>query len=630
MQRKYTFFSLVGTTLTLFFLASLYYVQEYYEVKSEIVRQTGKDAIHQLIYSEREYESLRSQFISVTELLSHSRSLFDYANNPNASNKVVVEEMWRSVLKNQHWYSQLRFLDTSGVEKIRLNHSQLDSISTVATVLQDKSQRDYFAYAQTLENEQIGSWGIDLEMENGAHVQPYTPALRVMTPVSSQGERLGYLLLNVDVWYLASRLNYSPDQDFRPTLINPDGFYLANEDSNYLFGHILPERQEYNIANHYPVAWQEMTTSDTESGYVVEKGGIVAYKKMHFMPNTSLYLTVILDQKRLVERSSEQLRALRQEASLVFILVLAFAVPATWALLYYRNRSNESQLARAALNGMSAVLISDRYHRAIMINDEFTRLTGYSAEQLKMKNVIKLLMDDDHIETMLEIFETVTNDELWEGEVTLATIRNDRAQVIALMRTQRVLSKVGRVSYYITSLVDISERKELENRLRILSEKDELTQLWNRRKFEIELRQSARVLERYPEALPSCLALLDIDYFKRVNDDLGHDEGDRVISQISAIMVDSLRDTDFIARIGGEEFAVIMPQTSVAEAEIALNRLRIIVEMSEDVPVTISIGLTDLTGDNTRCYKCADIALYESKAHGRNRVSICYSSDDIA
>lgn len=630
MQRKYTFFSLVGTTLTLFFLASLYYVQEYYEVKSEIVRQTGKDAIHQLIYSEREYDSLRSQFISVTELLSHSRSLFDYANNPSASNKVVVEEMWRSVLKNQHWYSQLRFLDTSGVEKIRLNHSQLDSISTVATVLQDKSQRDYFAYAQTLENEQIGSWGIDLEMENGAHVQPYTPALRVMTPVSSQGERLGYLLLNVDVWYLASRLNYSPDQDFRPTLINPDGFYLANEDSNYLFGHILPERQEYNIANHYPVAWQEMTTSDTESGYVVEKGGIVAYKKMHFMPNTSLYLTVILDQKRLVERSSEQLRALRQEASLVFILVLAFAVPATWALLYYRNRSNESQLARAALNGMSAVLISDRYHRAIMINDEFTRLTGYSAEQLKMKNVIKLLMDDDHIETMLKIFETVTNDELWEGEVTLATIRNDRAQVIALMRTQRVLSKVGRVSYYITSLVDISERKELENRLRILSEKDELTQLWNRRKFEIELRQSARVLERYPDAQPSCLALLDIDYFKRVNDDLGHDEGDRVISQISAIMVDSLRDTDFIARIGGEEFAVIMPQTSVAEAEIALNRLRIIVEMSEDVPVTISIGLTDLTGDNTRCYKCADIALYESKAHGRNRVSICYSSDDIA
>jgi len=630
MQRKYTFFSLVGTTLTLFFLVSLYYVQEYYEMKSAIVRQTAKDAIHQLIYSEREYESLRNQFISVTELLSHSRSLFDYANQPSESNKAIVEEVWGSVVKNQRWYSQLRFLDNNGVEKIRLNHSPLDSTSTIATTLQDKSQRDYFSYAQTLKNEQIGSWGIDLEMENGQYVQPYTPALRIMTPVSSEGERLGYLMLNVDVWYLASRLNYSPDNDFRPSLINHNGFYLANKNPNFLFGHILPERKEYNLANNYPAAWQAMTSSEQDTGYVVEKGGIVAYKKLGLMPNTTLYLTVILDQDRLFERSTEQLRSLKQEATLVFILVLAFAVPATWALLYYRNRSIESQLARAALSGMSAVLISDRYHRAMMINNEFTQLTGFSEEQLRMKNVIKLLMGDDHFETMLEIFETVSHDELWEGEVTLSTTRKDHGQVIALMRTQRVLSKVGRVSYYITSLVDISERKELENRLRILSEKDELTQLWNRRKFEIELRKTARILERYPEAQPSCLALLDIDYFKRVNDDLGHDEGDRVISQISAIMMDTLRDTDFIARIGGEEFAVIMPQTSVAEAEIALNRLRIIVEMSEQVPVTISIGLTDLTGDNTRCYKCADIALYESKAHGRNRVSICHSSDDIA
>ncbi|MEF1341263.1 GGDEF domain-containing protein, partial [Vibrio rotiferianus] len=133
-----------------------------------------------------------------------------------------------------------------------------------------------------------------------------------------------------------------------------------------------------------------------------------------------------------------------------------------------------------------------------------------------------------------------------------------------------------------------------------------------------------------PETPTSCLALVDIDHFKRINDELGHDEGDRVIKLVSKVLLQGVRNTDFVARVGGEEFAVIMPHTSAKEAEIVLNRLRIAVDIHAELSVTISLGYTDLTANSTRSYKCADIALYEAKSSGRNCVSFCYSGDDIA
>ncbi len=200
----------------------------------------------------------------------------------------------------------------------------------------------------------------------------------------------------------------------------------------------------------------------------------------------------------------------------------------------------------------------------------------------------------------------------------------------AIMRIQAIMAKSGKVSYYITSLVDISERKELEEKLRNLSEKDGLTSLWNRRKFEEQLAQYTNLVERYPNTPTTCLALFDIDHFKRINDELGHDEGDKVICTVAETLLRGVRSTDFVARVGGEEFAVIMPHTTTQEAEVVLNRLRVAVELSSDRSVTVSVGYSDVTADRTRSYKCADIALYESKSAGRNRVSICHSFDDIA
>ncbi|MEM6731826.1 MAG: GGDEF domain-containing protein, partial [Myxococcota bacterium] len=130
-------------------------------------------------------------------------------------------------------------------------------------------------------------------------------------------------------------------------------------------------------------------------------------------------------------------------------------------------------------------------------------------------------------------------------------------------------------------------------------------------------------------AAPLCLAVLDIDYFKNVNDAYGHVTGDRVLARIGAIAGDALRRTDFVARYGGEEFVVLMPDTEPAEAKSVLERLREEIERSHvlapngtPVRVTASVGVAALedTDSPEQLLERADRALYRAKSRGRNRL----------
>ncbi|MEH0675385.1 sensor domain-containing diguanylate cyclase [Vibrio scophthalmi] len=627
MKSRSNFWYLMLVMLVLILIVTTYYHSRYQEVKTAAMNTIITQASHQLTYSEREYLNVRNQFVSVVNLLSHSRNLYDYIAEPTDEHKTIVEQSWVSVTDSQLWYTQVRYLDRQGKEQIRVNFRDGKSVVVSEENLQNKSQRDYFDYAQSLAKNEIGTWGVDLEIERGEVVYPYRPSLRLLTPIYIDEVKTGYLILNVDVEALASRLNYAPDGLLRPKLANDGGYFLVSDNQQERFGHVIEERKHFSLPQLFPQAWAKMQVK--ESGSVMENGDLLVFEKLFLSPRHEMYLVIHLSQPQLNDLTGRELLDLFQEALLATLLVIAVLVPGGVLIFYYRKRSIESQLARAALSGMSAVIISDRWYRAILVNDEFTKLTGLTQQEMLNRNVFKTLLGEKQIEASLHIFEQLATHQFWEGEVRLNSSPLDY-DVTVIARVQSVLSKTGSVSYYITSLVDISDRVALEERLRVLSEIDELTQLWNRRKFDAELRKSAKLVERYGESNTTCLALIDIDYFKRINDEQGHDQGDRVIQRVGNLIKERLRDTDFVARIGGEEFAVIMPHTPLEEAERALDRLRVATANQLDIPVTISVGVTDMTNDYTRCYKCADIALYESKTLGRNRVSTCRSSDDIA
>ncbi|MEZ9057171.1 diguanylate cyclase [Vibrio pelagius] len=627
MRNKKTIATLLVICVTFCAAIGLYYQQRYQDVKKQSYQSTAKQALHQLVYAERDYNVFKDQLVSMMRLLSHSQSLIDFATSPSLENKKLLEEVWKSLLVNQRWYTQIHLLDIDGQETVRVDYTSRTGTVSLPTKLQDQSNYSYFHYAQTLKQEEIGAWGIELETEHGELTYPYMPVLRVMTPVQTSERRVGYLVINLDVWGLASRLNFAPDFDFRAEVVNQYGYYIASQNKNKLFGDSIPERKEFNLAHIAPKTWQAI--SSERVGYVFEGGNLFAFNTVDLAQQQKMHLVIQLSSKQLLDRAERDLHDLAQQQLIVFFTVMVFAFPLAYLVTQYRRRSLESKLARAALSGMSAVMISDKQHRTIMTNNEFENMTGYSTSQVDGKNALQLLLENSgQLNTVESIWGHLEENDLWEGEVSCKS--KLRIPFTAIMRVQAVKNNSGKVNYYITSLVDITVRKELEVRLRILSERDSLSKLWNRRKFEEQLAQYSRMVERFPNESQVCLALIDIDNFKRINDELGHDEGDRVIARVAAILQESLRTTDFVARVGGEEFAILMPHTSLAEARRLLDRLRIEVQLSEGTKVTVSIGYTDLTANSTHSYKCADIGLYESKSSGRNTISFCSSREDIA
>ena len=170
-------------------------------------------------------------------------------------------------------------------------------------------------------------------------------------------------------------------------------------------------------------------------------------------------------------------------------------------------------------------------------------------------------------------------------------------------------------------------RQELAEKNAILEElsfKDPLTMLFNRRYLVESLLHEMTVARRYN--VPLSVGLVDVDLFKRVNDELGHPIGDSVLKELAVTMMGVVRDSDVVARYGGEEFIIIYTGSSLREAQAAGERMRTATEQHSfrGVPwrITISIGVTDLRPEDgeEQLLKRVDELLYRAKSKGRNRV----------
>lgn len=173
---------------------------------------------------------------------------------------------------------------------------------------------------------------------------------------------------------------------------------------------------------------------------------------------------------------------------------------------------------------------------------------------------------------------------------------------------------------------NISERKRLERELHRLAIMDCLTELPNRRHFLERLEAEIERSTRYDR--PLSVAMIDLDHFKAINDTHGHAAGDEALRRFAATCRDALRASDVIGRLGGEEFAVVLPETALADAALVTERLREVVgalrigDADDAFSFTVSVGIAELRpGDDASRLLChADKALYAAKRQGRNRV----------
>lgn len=204
---------------------------------------------------------------------------------------------------------------------------------------------------------------------------------------------------------------------------------------------------------------------------------------------------------------------------------------------------------------------------------------------------------------------------------------NWRVEIIILFTYASVLLTVGYLGIYIA---DIRLKLQEKNRqLAELAARDPLTQLPNRRSLMDQLSQEiARVERRSADEDALCISMLDVDHFKRVNDTWGHDVGDAILCRISSELRKIMRQGDFLGRFGGEEFIVILPESTPDAAQFTAQRIQDCVaslnfaELPAGERITVSQGLAVYqSGERIEAtLKRADEALYIAKANGRNQI----------
>lgn len=309
-------------------------------------------------------------------------------------------------------------------------------------------------------------------------------------------------------------------------------------------------------------------------------------------------------------------------------------------LAQIEDRDSQLQQSNEALAQVQEpVMLRDAELRCEYVNAAFTKLFGYTLEDLYGKKFSLRVNDQPGLELSQEESYAIARDQgVFRGE----TLRKTKdGNVLPMQRhISPIKNKDGNIKGYVTVLTDISEKKQAEEIIWRQANFDALTGLPNRFMFMHRLKDEVSKIKR--AKLPLALMFLDLDHFKEVNDTLGHDMGDELLKQAASRIISCLRGTDMVgymdtmshenvARLGGDEFTVILndlKDENAADivAKRILEKLAQPFHLGTDIAhISASIGFVETypneSIDADSLIKYADIAMYESKQQGRNRYS---------
>jgi diguanylate cyclase (GGDEF)-like protein/PAS domain S-box-containing protein len=292
------------------------------------------------------------------------------------------------------------------------------------------------------------------------------------------------------------------------------------------------------------------------------------------------------------------------------------------ASLHVVHQRFESAFSNAPI-GMA--LIDMRGHW-LQVNDALCSITGYSRDELLEGSLAAITHLDD-----LDIDEQ-DRDRLLAAEIPSYQVEKRYAHARgrlgwALFTFSIVRDLSGSPLHLIAQVQDISDRKQAEGRLVYLTDHDFLTGTFNRRRFEQELYREIERSRRYPTG--GAVVVLDLDNFKAINDAFGHNAGDDLLKGVTAALRTRMRHTDVLARFGGDEFAVMLPEVTIEEAGVVAGELvtalghHTSVLGDQVIRVTASAGVAAFHRlSDSQVLAHADHAMYEAKRAGRNRVAI--------
>ena len=290
------------------------------------------------------------------------------------------------------------------------------------------------------------------------------------------------------------------------------------------------------------------------------------------------------------------------------------------------------KLSRAVEASSSIVIITDFDGSIEYVNPKFSEVTGYAKEEAIGRNPALLQSGETPAPVYAELWQTITSGGEWKGEFHNRKKNGGyywcRASISAVKDTG------GKTTHFVAIQEDVTHEYELSAKLSYQASHDALTGLINRHEFE---RRAERLLSTVGQKDDEhALCFIDLDQFKVVNDTCGHMAGDELLRQLGAVVQDAVRQRDTLARIGGDEFGVLMEHCSLEHAHRAAVSLQ---EAVQDYQFTweghvfkvgASIGLVAVTKDISNLselLKQADAACYMAKDLGRNRIHVYHPED---
>ncbi len=476
--------------------------------------------------------------------------------------------------------------------------------------------------------------------------------LHINTPVfNSRRQQAGTLHLQFQIdELLDSFANVMARNPFHQAmLVGPHGQWLRP-------AHTKTHKQ-LSFAQQYPAVWAAMQQQHT--GTLQTRQGLFLFDTIYPLelapsalparailqhqgitvtaqqPSHYYWQAVILVPDELLEESP---LLWRSHGVLVGLLLLVLVL-ISWMLAERKVRAN-TERAREQQNAQEITALYDQapcgYHsfdthgRILRMNLTQLGWLGYPRHEVQNCLCLTDLLTPASAVHFKKLFPRLkVSGQL--RDVALDMVRKDGSILPVLLNATAEMSPQGEFLFSRTVCVDMTEIQRLQQALEHKANTDGLTGLCNRRHFfELGARELSHATRHQR---PVAVCMLDIDHFKQVNDTHGHAAGDKVLMVLARSLIRQLRDTDILARLGGEEFAILLPDTPLQAAQEMAERLRsslaaISVSLENQKPplhFTVSIGVAlrhTTSATLEEMLRCADVALYEAKAAGRNRVCV--------
>ncbi len=296
-----------------------------------------------------------------------------------------------------------------------------------------------------------------------------------------------------------------------------------------------------------------------------------------------------------------------------------------------RRAEEELRIAAIAFDSQEGLLVTDAEAKILRVNRAFTRITGYSADDAIGQKPSMLSSGRQPSSFFEDMWNALDSQHFWQGEIWNRS--KDGEIYPQWLAISAVRGPDDRISHYVASLSDITQRKQAEEQIRRLAFFDPLTALPNRRLLRQHLEDA--LIDQNAGERGGALLFIDLDHFKTLNDTRGHDIGDQLLNEVGTRLRHTVRDGDVVARIGGDEFVVLLEGLSL-ELTVAEQQARQVAEKlrealgepyllgGQEHHSTPSIGISVLgRGDSSEdLLKRADLAMYEAKASGRNAVRL--------